>query len=72
MSDSAKHSGKDTALVLSPEAPYPLHGGGALRTASLIHCLARNYEVDLIVFREPSTPDPLASLPPGLVRRCGF
>ena len=62
MSDSA------SALVLSPEAPYPLHGGGALRTASLIHYLSRNYEVDLIVFREPSAPNPLASLPPGLVR----
>lgn len=61
-------SGKPSALVLSPEAPYPLHGGGALRTASLIRYLVRHYEVDLIVFREPSAPDPLASLPSGLVR----
>ncbi len=54
--------------MLSPEAPYPLHGGGALRTASLIHYLARDHAVDLVVFREPSAPDPLSSLPPGLVR----
>lgn len=63
MSASAK-----SALVLSPEVPYPMHGGGALRTASLIHYLAQNYEVDLVVFHEPSAPDPLGALPPGLVR----
>ena len=57
------------ALVLSPEAPYPLAGGGALRTASLLHYLARRYAVDLIVFRQPEAPDPAAALPPELVRR---
>ncbi len=31
-----------TALLLAPEAPYPLAGGGALRTASLLHYLARH------------------------------
>jgi glycosyltransferase involved in cell wall biosynthesis len=56
------------ALVLAPEAPYPLAGGGALRTASLLHYLARRYAVDLIVFRQPGAPDPKAALPPGLVR----
>lgn len=54
--------------MLSPEAPYPLHGGGSLRTASLLGYLARRYAVDLIVFREPQAAHPLASLPPGLVR----
>jgi glycosyltransferase involved in cell wall biosynthesis len=61
-------SDRPTALVLSPEAPYPLAGGGALRTASLIHGLARTHTVDLIVFREPGAPDPLIALPAGLVR----
>jgi glycosyltransferase involved in cell wall biosynthesis len=57
------------ALILSPEAPYPLAGGGALRTASLLHYLARSYRVDLIVFRQPGDPDPAAQLPAGLVDR---
>jgi glycosyltransferase involved in cell wall biosynthesis len=58
-----------SALLLAPEAPYPLAGGGALRTASLLHYLARNYDVDLIVFRQPGGPDPSPDLPAGLVRR---
>jgi glycosyltransferase involved in cell wall biosynthesis len=58
----------DAALVLSPEAPYPLHGGGQLRTASILHYLARRFAVDLLVFREPGAPDPREALPPGLVR----
>ena len=64
--------GSDTrpsALLLAPETPYPLAGGGALRTASLLHHLARSYDVDLIVFRQPGAPDPAAQLPAGLVRR---
>ena len=55
--------------MLAPETPYPLAGGGALRTASLLHYLARKYETDLIVFREPGAPDPASGLPRGLVRR---
>ncbi len=42
-----------SALLLAPETPYPLAGGGALRTASLLHYLAQQYDVDLIVFRQP-------------------
>ena len=57
------------ALVLSPEAPYPLTGGGALRTASLLNYLARSYRVDLIVFRENGGPDPATALPAGLIDR---
>jgi len=56
------------ALVLAPEAPYPLAGGGALRTASVLQYLARTHEVDLVVFREPGAPDPAGFLPRGLVR----
>jgi polysaccharide biosynthesis protein PslH len=57
------------ALLLSPEAPYPIAGGGALRTASLLHYLARRYRVHLIVFRQPGDPDPAGALPVGLVDR---
>jgi glycosyltransferase involved in cell wall biosynthesis len=59
---------REAALVLSPEAPYPLHGGGQLRTASILHYLAQRYKVDLLVFREPGAPDPRAAMPRGLVR----
>ncbi len=60
-------AGEARALVLAPETPYPLAGGGALRTASLLHHLARTYAVDLIVFRQPGAPDPADALPAGLV-----
>jgi polysaccharide biosynthesis protein PslH len=55
--------------MLAAEAPYPLAGGGALRTASLAHYLARIFSLDLIVFRQPGAPDPALALPDGLVRR---
>jgi glycosyltransferase involved in cell wall biosynthesis len=51
-------------LMLSPEPPYPLHGGGAFRTASLLHYFARFAEVDLILISETGLP---ALLPAGLV-----
>jgi len=60
---------KPRALFLVPEAPYPLAGGGALRTASLIHGLARSHELDLIVFRQPMAPDPRKLIPAGLAQR---
>jgi len=59
----------NSALFLSAEAPYPLAGGGAMRSASLLNLLARQYAVDLVVFREPRAPDPRLHLPPSLVRR---
>src|SRR5580704_123392 len=59
----------DPVLVLAPEAPYPLMGGGALRTASLIQYFALTHPVDLILFRQPGAPDPAAQLPAGLIRR---
>lgn len=55
-----------TALMLSPEPPYPLQGGGAFRTASLLHYFARFAEVDLILISDSGAP---ALLPAGLVRR---
>ena len=60
---------RPSALLLAPETPYPIAGGGALRTASLLHYLAGRYDTDLIVFRQPGAADPNADLPPGLVRK---
>jgi polysaccharide biosynthesis protein PslH len=57
------------ALFLAPEAPYPVAGGGALRSASLLEYLALHYDVDVIVFRQPGAPDPAALFPPGRARR---
>src|SRR4051794_13838880 len=47
---------KPSALFLTPEAPYPIAGGGSLRSASLLEYLARRYDVDVIVFRQPGAP----------------
>jgi len=52
--------------MLSPEAPYPLNGGGAYRTASLLHYFARIAPVDLIFISNTGQP---ALIPDGLVRR---
>jgi len=57
------------ALFLAAEAPYPLAGGGALRSASLLNYLARTRDVDMIVFRQPGSPDPARDTPPNLARR---
>jgi polysaccharide biosynthesis protein PslH len=59
---------RPSALMLAPETPYPLAGGGALRTASLLHYLAQAHDVDLIVFRQPGAPRPGKHMPAGLVR----
>src|SRR5688572_27860213 len=59
---------RPSALLLAPETPYPMAGGGALRTASLLHYLATRYDVDLVVFRQPGEADPAAAMPAGLVR----
>lgn len=59
---------RPAALVLSPEAPYPTIGGGALRTASLLEYLSPRYDVDLLVFREPGARDPRAAVPHGRLR----
>lgn len=56
-------------MVISPEAPYPLDGGGALRTASLLCYLSSRYEVDLIAFRHTGQKITEA-LPHELVRSC--
>ncbi len=61
--------GPEPALLLSPEAPYPLAGGGPMRTASLLHYLARRRSVHLITFREPGAADAEPALPPGMCDR---
>jgi glycosyltransferase involved in cell wall biosynthesis len=60
---------RESALVISPEAPYPMHGGGSIRTASLLHYLSPRYDLDLILFCQEGDSDPALSLPPCLVRR---
>ncbi len=54
-----------SVLMLSPEPPYPMHGGGAYRIASLAHYFARFAHVDLVLFSDSGMP---AVLPAGLVR----
>ena len=54
------------ALFVAPESPYPLHGGGALRSASLVQYLAQSYLVYAIVFHTPGSP---VIFPPGCVNR---
>jgi glycosyltransferase involved in cell wall biosynthesis len=60
---------RPAVVVISPEALYPLVGGGQHRTACLVEYLARHYAVDLVLFRQPGEPDPAGTLPPGLARR---
>ncbi len=52
-------------MIVSPEPPYPLHGGGAYRTAALVHYFAQIAPVDLIYISNTGQP---ALLPEGLVR----
>ena len=52
-------------LMLTPEPPYPLHGGGAYRIASLLHYFAGFADVDLILISDSGKA---AILPPGLVK----
>lgn len=55
-----------SCLFLTPESPYPLHGGGALRSASLLHYLAQRYAVEVLVFRQPGET---VSMPDGVARK---
>src|SRR5947209_7523812 len=54
------------ALILAPEAPYPMIGGGSLRAASLLEYLARSYSVDAVVFHQPHDT---VAFPPGRIDR---
>jgi glycosyltransferase involved in cell wall biosynthesis len=47
-----------TALLLTPEAPFPTVGGGPLRTASILRYLEQRYDLHVISFREPGAARP--------------
>ncbi|MGH9656893.1 MAG: glycosyltransferase [Bryobacteraceae bacterium] len=66
MSKPWPDSNGSRALLLAPEAPYPLAGGGALRSASMLEFLAQRYALDVIVFRQPGQAAP--AFPEGRVR----
>jgi glycosyltransferase involved in cell wall biosynthesis len=70
-SDSGNSAGESrpAALFLSAEAPYPMIGGGAIRSASLLEYLARKFAVHGIVFQQPGAPLLADALPPGLLDR---
>ena len=56
-----------TALLVCPECPYPMHGGGSIRTASILEYLAQNFDVDVVLFQEAGTS--ASDLPARLLRR---
>ncbi len=59
----------DRAIAIFPEPPYPIRGGGAMRSAAILHYLAQHYSLDVILFAEQGRPDPRAALPSGTVNR---
>ncbi len=70
MHERSSSSGKKPrALFLAPEAPYPVRGGGPLRSASVLEYLARRFSVHAIVFRQPGDPDPAQAIPPGRIEK---
>ncbi len=53
----SKHYGdSEWALLLAPEPPYPMTGGGAIRTASLCRFLASRYRLHLVAFTTGEGP----------------
>ena len=60
---SAPSSDRPAALVFAPESPYPVIGGGPLRTASVLEYLRIRYALEVITCREPGAPDPRAHFP---------
>ena len=47
-----KYEGGSSALFVTPEPPYPVVGGGALRSSSLLEYLLQGHDVDAITFAE--------------------
>jgi len=62
-------SARARVLFLAPEAPYPVRGGGPLRSASLLEYLACRFRVHAIVFRQPGDPDPAQAFPAGRIEK---
>lgn len=44
---------KSRALFLAAESPYPMVGGGALRSASILEYLLQQHQTDVFCFRQP-------------------
>ncbi len=57
------------ALILLPEAPYPVIGGGPLRTASILEALAAQFQLTAIHYRLAGDPDPATLYPPNLLHQ---
>lgn len=57
-----------TALLISPEKIWPPHGGGPLRTLSILEYLRQRYTLDLVLFHDPAQGDPRLGIPAGAVR----
>lgn len=66
---SRRFEATDPILALSPEAPFPPVGGGAMRTACVLHFLAELGPLHLILFAEEGRLDPREALPDGLAVR---
>lgn len=60
---------KPRALLVCPEPPYPMYGGGAMRTASILQYLAAKFRLDAVLFHEEGEESPAARIPQGLVNR---
>lgn len=50
--------GRPKAFFLTAENPYPLVGGGALRSASILEYLLGRYETDVFSFTQPGDANP--------------
>jgi polysaccharide biosynthesis protein PslH len=57
-----------TAILISPEKIWPPHGGGPLRTLSILEYLRQRYVVDLVLFHDPAQGDPRTGIPAAAVR----
>jgi glycosyltransferase involved in cell wall biosynthesis len=64
---SSGSGNKAKVLFLAPELPYPVRGGGPLRSASLLEYLANRFSVHAIFFRQRGDPDPAQTIPPGRI-----
>lgn len=58
------------ALVVLPEAAYPVMGGGPLRTASILEWLRERFQLSAIYFRLEGEPDPIEHYPEGMFTEC--
>ncbi len=66
---SSVSGSKPRALFLAPECPYPVQGGGPLRSASILEYLAGPFSVHAIVFHQPGDPDPARAIPPDRIEK---